>query len=385
MSFQQIAGSMASALLGEDIPAKVLEQIVRESFDFDVPLVHLEERTSVLELFGGPTLAFKDFAARFMARLMSWFIAGSGRELEILVATSGDTGSAVAHGFRSVPGIRVHVLFPSGRVSAIQEAQLTAAGDNVTALEIAGSFDDCQALVKSAFVDSAVRERLQMSSANSINIARLIPQAFYYCWAWSRVSERNLPVVISVPSGNFGNLSAGLIAKRMDLPVRHFVAATNVNDAVPVFLTTGLWRERPVTATISNAMDVSRPSNWARILDLYGNDPERIRTDVTGFAFADDTTRAAIRELHRRFGYIADPHGAIGWLGLQSFRETAREPFLGVFCETAHPCKFPDVVREELGISVDVPERAREALHGPRRSIRMGPNYSEFRDYLLNL
>jgi threonine synthase len=385
LSFPQIAHEMASALIGGDVPAEVLERIVRESFDFAVPLKPMGSGSFVLELFWGPTLAFKDFAARFMARLMSYFVAGANRELHILVATSGDTGSAVSHGFRSVPGIRVHVLFPSGRVSAIQEAQLTATGENVTALEVAGSFDDCQRLVKTAFVDDAVRERLWMSSANSINIARLIPQSFYYCWAWSRVPDRKVPVVISVPSGNFGNLTAGLLAKRMGLPVERFIAATNVNDAVPVFLETGIWKEHPVVATLSNAMDVSRPSNWERILELYSQDRSRLRADIAGFAFDDRMTRHAIQEIYHRFGYIPDPHGAVGWLGLEAFRATTREMIAGIFLETAHPCKFPDVIREELGISVEIPEQAREAMLGPRRSVRISPEYAEFRDYLMSL
>lgn len=384
LEFREIAFAMAASLIGEDLPATVIENIVRNSFDFEIPLITLENQTSVLELYWGPTLAFKDFAARFMARLMSNFVSDSGKELHILVATSGDTGSAVAHGFRSVERIRVHILFPRGRVSAIQEAQLTAAGGNVTALEVDGSFDDCQRLVKSAFVDSELRARLEMSSANSINVARLIPQSFYYCWAWSRAPQRGLPVVISVPSGNFGNLTAGLIARRMGLPVSRFIAATNINDAVPVFLETGVWRERPAVPTISNAMDVSRPSNWTRILALYGGDAERIRADVAGFAFDDGATRKAIRDLYHRFGYLSEPHGAIGWLGLQAYRARMGDPFTGIFFETAHPGKFPEVIREELGIRVDIPERARDAIMRRQRAVRIGPDYQEFKDYLMN-
>lgn len=384
-SFQQIASEMAQALMGEDVPSGILERVVRESFDFGVPLVQLDPYTHVLELFCGPTLAFKDFAARFMARLMAWFAEGSSRDLHILVATSGDTGSAVAHGFRSVPGIVVHILFPRGRVSAIQEAQLTAAGGNVKALEVAGTFDDCQRLVKSAFVDTDVRARLHTSSANSINIARLIPQSFYYCWAWSRVSDAGRPVVISVPSGNFGNLTGGLIAKRMGLPVSRFVAATNANDAVPRFLGSGEWREHPTVPTISNAMDVSRPSNWARVLDLYSGDRARIRADVAGFAFDDDATRRGMRALYALTRYVAEPHGAVGWLGLESYRKSMQDDVMGIFLETAHPAKFPDVVSQELGVTVEMPDRAREVMSRPRQSIPIGPDFAEFKEYLLSL
>jgi threonine synthase len=384
LSFQQIALRMAQALVGEDVPQTVLESIIRESFNFEVPLVPLDDRTHVLELFWGPTLAFKDFAARFMARLMSHFVAGSGRELHILVATSGDTGSAVAHGFQSVTGVKVHILFPLGRVSAIQQAQLTTAHENVTALEVAGTFDDCQRLVKSAFMDAEVRARLETSSANSINIARLIPQTFYYGWAWAQLSGMGLPIVISVPSGNFGNLTGGLMAKRMGLPVSRFIAATNANDVVPVFLQKGEWCEHAVVPTISNAMDVSRPSNWARIFHLYGGDLDHIRADVAGFAFDDEATRTAMRELNAGWGYTADPHGAIGWLGLEAYRRTVLRECAGIFMETAHPSKFPDVVQKALGVPVDIPERVKEMLSGPKQSIRIGPDFSEFKEYLLS-
>jgi threonine synthase len=381
-TFHEISARMARSLLGKDLQEDVMERIVRESFDFKVPLIRLDDDTYVLELFHGPTFAFKDFAARFMARLMAHFVAGESRGLHILVATSGDTGSAVAHGFHGIPGIRVHILFPSGRVSAIQEAQLTSAGGNVTTLEVAGTFDDCQRLVKTAFFDADVRARLMITSANSINIARLVPQSFYYCWAWSRLTDRSRPVVISVPSGNFGNLTGGLIAKRMGLPVSRFVAATNVNDTVPAFLETGVWREKPAVATISNAMDVSRPSNWERVVDLYGGDREAIRKDLAGYAFDDGHTRAAIRELHRRFGYVADPHGAVGWQGLEKYRELSRS-HTGIFLETAHPAKFPEIVEEETGGRVGVPKRAHEFLKRPQHVIKIGADFSAFKEYLL--
>jgi threonine synthase len=281
--------------------------------------------------------------------------------------------------------LRVVVLYPRGRVSALQELQLTTAGPNTLALSVDGGFDECQRLVKQAFADTELRKEVPLTTANSINIARLIPQSFYYCWAWSRAAAAGLPVVIAVPSGNFGNLTAGLIAKRMGLPIARFIAATNVNDAVPVYLRTGIWQERPAVATLSNAMDVSRPSNWVRILDLYRNDPGSLQADLAGFAFDDAATRNAIREMHHRFRYITDPHGAVGWLGLEAYRATTRDPFTGIFFETAHPCKFPDVILEELNITVEVPERAKEAMLGPRRALRIGPEYAEFRNYLLSL
>ena len=384
LPFGAIATRLARPLLGPDLPDAVLERIVAESFDFDIPLNRLDDRTHVLELFHGPTLAFKDFAARFMARLVAYFVEGEPRELHILVATSGDTGSAVAHGFLGVPGIRVHVLFPSGRVSGVQEAQLTTAGQNVTALEVAGSFDDCQRLVKAAFLDSDVRARLKTSSANSINVARLVPQSFYHCWAWSRLPDRSLPVVISVPSGNFGNLTGGLIAKKLGLPVAKFVAATNVNCAVPRWLESGEWLEQPALTTISNAMDVCRPGNWERIIDLYSNDRAALRGDLAGYAFDDARTRTAIHELYETFGYVADPHGAIGWLGLRRHRQTAAD-FTGIFVETAHPAKFPEVVEKATGRRVEVPERARAFLDRPRRAIKVAADFEPFKEYLLGL
>ncbi len=382
LTLHEISIRMARALLGDELPDEVAERIIRESFDFSIPPRLLDKRTFVLELFHGPTLAFKDFAARFMARLMAFLVAGEARELHILAATSGDTGSAVAHGFHRVPHIRVHVLFPAGRVSGIQEAQLTAAGENVTALEVAGSFDDCQRMVKEAFRDADIRARLMISSANSINIARLVPQSFYYCWAWAQLPDRNGPVVISVPSGNFGNLTAGLIAKRLGLPVSRLVAATNANDAVPAFLDTGVWLEKPPVTTISNAMDVSRPSNWERITDMYGGDRKFIMQDVVGYSFNDGQTRAAIRELNRRFNYVADPHGAIGWLGLERHRKESDE-FTGIFLETAHPAKFPEVVEQETAIRVEVPAHARELLNRPRHAVKISSRFQDLKEYLL--
>jgi len=384
MSFHEIALTMAGSLFGREPGDGVLRRIIVEAFDFKVPLVTLADGLHVLELFHGPTLAFKDFAARFMARLMAHFVVGESRELHILVATSGDTGSAVAHGFQGVPGIRVHILYPSGRVSAIQEAQLTTIGGNVSALEVAGTFDDCQRMVKEAFLDREIGSRLMLSSANSINIARLIPQSFYYVWAWSRLEDGGHPTVVSVPSGNFGNLTAGLIAKRMGLPVQCFIAAVNRNDAVPRYLRTGSYSPGPVIPTLSNAMDVSNPSNFDRILDLYGRDHLRLAGDLKGFSFSDDQTRAAMRRLHDRYGYVADPHGAVGYLGIESFVEGNGGSVDAVFLETAHPAKFPDTVEQATGISVPVPPQIEQALRREKRSARMKGTVDELKGYLLS-
>jgi threonine synthase len=384
MSFQEIALTMAEVLFEGEPGSEVLQRIVTGAFDFEVPLIRLAEHLHVLELYHGPTLAFKDFAARFMARLMAHFVADEPRELHILVATSGDTGSAVAHGFHRVPGIRVHILYPSGRVSSVQEAQLTTMGDNVRALEVAGTFDDCQRMVKQAFLDHDIGARLLLSSANSINISRLIPQSFYYGWAWARMEDRSLPCVISVPSGNFGNVTAGLIAKRMGLPVHSLVAATNVNDTVPRYLKTGTYQSKPTITTISNAMDVSHPSNFDRILDLYDRDPHRISVDLKSHGFTDNATRAAIRELFESWRYVADPHGAVGYLGIQSYFKDVNPLANGIFIETAHPAKFPEVVEQELGIRIEVPPRLGETLLKKKDAIAITGDFSELKQYLLS-
>jgi threonine synthase len=383
-SFQEIAWAMANSLFRGDPGEDTLQRIVAEAFDFRVPLVKLADRLYALELFHGPTLAFKDFAARFMARLMASVAAGEDRELHILVATSGDTGSAVAHGFHNVGGIRVHILFPSGRVSPIQRAQLTTMGGNISALEVAGTFDDCQRMVKEAFLDSTIGARMMMSSANSINVARLIPQSFYYGWAWAQLEDHARPAVISVPSGNLGNLTAGLIAKRMGLPVRCFVAATNVNDALPRYLMTGSYSTRPAVTTLSNAMDVSDPSNFARILDLYDGDRSRLCADIKGFGFGDDQTLAAIRELYGRYHYVADPHGAVGYLGMKSYLESMDNSVSGIFLETAHPAKFPEILRQAAGLTLPTPPHIRELQDKESRAIRIKNDFEELKEYLLS-
>jgi threonine synthase len=380
-SFSEISMRVAANFLQGAIPETDLRDIVEKAIDFPAPVVRLDDSASILELFHGPSLAFKDFGARFMARTMSWLNRGEDKELTILVATSGDTGGAVAAGFYRTPGIRVVILYPSGKVSALQEKQLTTLGHNITALEIDGTFDDCQALVKKAFLDAAVTARLRLSSANSINIARLIPQSFYYFEAFKQAGSEGLPLVFSVPSGNFGNLTAGLLAKKMGLPVHRFIAATNANDVVPAYLESGDYRPRASVRTLSNAMDVGAPSNFARMLDIYCSTWNMMKSDVVGFHFSDDATRDAIREVDAKYGYIVDPHGAVGYLALRAFQQM--ESCRGVVLETAHPAKFLEDMEMILGRKIAVPERLAELADKEKVSIRMPADYSDFKEWLL--
>ena len=384
LSFQEIAYRLSVLLLHEEIPEGALLRIVSQSMTFPVPLHGLDDTTFVLELFHGPTLAFKDFGARFMARILAYLHRNDSRELTILVATSGDTGSAVASGFLNVDGMKVILLYPSGRVSAIQEMQLTTFGGNVTALEVDGAFDDCQALVKQAFADRELRSRKQLTSANSINIARLLPQAFYYFNAFARISSRKLPVVFSVPSGNLGNLTAGLIAGQMGLPVHRFIAATNANQVIPRFLETGEFIPAPSIPTISNAMDVGNPSNFARINALFGGSVEAIRRVLFSASFTDDETRREIEETYGTNGYILDPHGAVASLALRRYRAGSSEPVNGILLETAHPAKFLDVYSGSLRKRIHVPERLRASMQGTKHSIRVSSVYSDLKSYLLS-
>ncbi len=379
-TFQQIASEVAHALLHDDVPASELKQMVEHTITFDAPLIEVEKNVFALELFHGPTLAFKDFGARFMSQLLSWFAKEEKREIVILVATSGDTGSAVANGFLGVPGVKVLVLYPSGKVSDIQEKQFTTLGQNITALEVDGSFDDCQRLVKEAFLDEELNKKFFLTSANSINIARLIPQSFYYFYAWSQLKDRS-NVVFSVPSGNFGNLTAGLIAKRMGLPIRQFIASTNRNDIVPEYLQSGIFNPKPSQATISNAMDVGNPSNFARMMDLYYNDLNQIKADVTGYRFSDEETKQAMREVYKTSNYILDPHGAIGYLGLKKYLAEHTEA-TGVFLETAHPAKFLGVVEDTLKTQVQIPDKLKAFIKGNKKSIHCS---NEFNDFKVNL
>ncbi|MFZ2897423.1 MAG: threonine synthase [Saprospiraceae bacterium] len=381
-SLADIAFLAAEQFLEGDLPGEVIDQIAREAIDFEAPLVRLAGDLHILELFHGPTLAFKDFGARFMARLMAWLVRNDDEPLTFLVATSGDTGSAVASGFLGVEGIRVVILYPSGKVSPLQEKQLTTLGHNITALEVGGTFDDCQNLVKQAFLDTELAAAHRLSSANSINIARLIPQTFYYLYAASREIFRGKPLVFSVPSGNFGNLCAGVMARRMGAPIAGFIAATNRNDVVPQYLTTGRFQPRPSIATLSNAMDVGNPSNFWRLMDLYGHDLERMRGDIAGFAFSDEATREAMREVYRKNDYVMDPHGAVGYLGWQAYKANHPDA-CGIVLETAHPAKFLETVEGTLGIHIKIPRQLEEAARKSKTAVSIPANYATFRDFLM--
>jgi threonine synthase len=380
MTLPELSIEIAKRFVDGEIREEDLVEIISDAFYFDAPVRQLGETLFVLELFHGPTLAFKDFGARFMARMMSYFVAESNRELTVLVATSGDTGGAVADGFWNVDGIRVVLLYPRGKVSPIQEQQMTTLGGNISALEIEGSFDDCQKLVKQAFLDPDLNAKIQLTSANSINLSRLIPQSFYYFRGFGQLPDRTSPVIFSVPSGNFGNLAAGLFAKKLGLPVSKFVAATNVNNVVPSYLETGQFEPRPSVQTISNAMDVGNPSNFARILEIYSNDLERIRQDIYGCSFTDDQTRDGMRRLLDQYNYLTDPHGAIGYLGL----EHAKLPGTGIFLETAHPAKFLDVVQPIARTKLEVPVTLKRILKRPKQSIHLPNNFAELKAFLLS-
>lgn len=383
-SLQEIAFRVGHSFFAGDVPARDFRDLVDHAINFEAPVVSLGEKLQILELFHGPTLAFKDFGARFMARLMSYFIRNEERELAILVATSGDTGSAVAHGFLGVPGIRVYILYPRGKVSTIQEKQFATLGRNITALEVDGNFDDCQRLVKTAFTDSDLNNAMELTSANSINIARLIPQSFYYFSAYARIGKNSDPVVISVPSGNYGNLTGGLIAKRMGLPVARFIAASNANDIVPAYLTSGDFTPRNSIATISNAMDVGNPSNFARMLDLYDHDVSAMRKDLAGSSWTDEQTRQAIREVWKSRGYIMDPHGAVGYLALRDYMTSHPESGNGLFLETAHPAKFLESVEALVDDSITIPDRLESALHQEKLSVSISREFDALKSYLLS-
>src|ERR1700681_4118892 len=369
LSFPELAREVGVLFLGEDIPPDALTEIVTCALNFPVPLITLSERLHILELFHGPTLAFKDFGARFMARLMGYFVHESGKELTVIVATSGDTGSAVAQAFLGVSGIRVVILYPAGRVSDAQEKQLTTLGQNITALEVSGAFDDCQRLAKQALVDPAVTEKIRLTSANSINIARLIPQSFYYFAAVAQLGPSESLPVFSVPSGNFGNLTGGLLAKRIGLGIAQFIAATNANDVVPEFLRTGKLIPRASRHTISNAMDVGNPSNFARIVDLYDNDLQAIRRDIWGCSFDDEGTLRIMHDVEQRHSYVLDPHTAVGVLAWQSFAKQNQPTTPGIVHAAAHPAKFAETVARAVGVRPEMPERLAAFLDRPKKSI----------------
>ena len=383
MDFHEIATAVAEKFFGEDIPSDDLKRIVCDTLCFDTPVVNVHDNIWSLELFHGPTLAFKDVGGRFMARMLSYFIAreDNRKKVTVIVATSGDTGSAVANGFLGVDGIDVIVLYPEGKVSEIQEKQFTTLGKNITALEVAGNFDDCQRLVKSAFMDQDLNRMLTLTSANSINVARFLPQAFYYFNAYAQLERAGKAdnVVFCVPSGNFGNITAGLIAWRMGLPVRRFIAANNRNDVFLEYLRTGVYSPRASVQTIANAMDVGDPSNFARVMDLYGNSAEAVRKDISGCRYTDEEIRNTIATVYGKYGYLLDPHGACGYQGLA---DSIRDDENGIFLETAHPAKFKDTVEEIIRTEVDVPQRLRDFMAGEKKSIRISGDFADFKEYL---
>ena len=383
LSFQEIAYRVADAFFGEDIPADTLKHIVYDTLNFDTPVVKVKDNIYSLELFHGPTLAFKDVGGRFMARLLGYFIRKEGKkQVNVLVATSGDTGSAVANGFLGVEGIHVYVLYPKGKVSEIQEKQFTTLGQNITAIEVDGTFDDCQALVKNAFMDKELNEHMQLTSANSINVARFLPQAFYYFYAYAQMKKLGKAdkLVICVPSGNFGNITAGLFGKRMGLPVERFIAANNRNDIFYQYLKTGEYKPRPSVATIANAMDVGDPSNFARILDLYEGSHDAIASEISGETYTDEQIRETVQKTYEETGYLLDPHGACGYRALA---ENLKPGENGVFLETAHPAKFLQTVEDIIGMEVKIPEKLQAFMRGTKQSVPMSKDFASFKAYLL--
>ena len=381
----EIAYQVAHALLQEDIPASDLKAIIEEAINFDAPVVELNPETYVLELFHGPSLAFKDFGARFMSRIMAYFLRDGEQLLDVLVATSGDTGGAVALGFLGVPNTRVTILYPKGKVSDIQELQLCSNGENIRAIEIEGTFDDCQHLVKQAFADEELNQKMRLTSANSINISRLIPQTFYYFNAVAQLLRAGKKeIIFSVPSGNFGNIAAGLLAYKMGLPVKQFIAATNANDTVPRFLETGIYDAKPSVQTFSNAMDVGAPSNWVRIMELFKGNTTLLKEMVKSYRYTDDETVKAIEELYHQFKYVACPHTAIAWLAIKDFTKTyssANDTF--VFLSTAHACKFPDIFSEEMRQAIDIPEQVEALKCRPKYATPMQADFETFSRFLL--
>jgi len=373
LNLQEIAFEVSKAMLGEDIPDEALKEIINGALSFPIPLKQLEENLFVLELFHGPTLAFKDVGARFMAGLFQHFLRNENKEVVILVATSGDTGSAVANAFFNKKNVKVVILYPSGKVSELQEKQLSTMGGNITALEVDGNFDDCQRMVKQAFADTELNRQLNLTSANSINFARLFPQSFFYFNAIAQLGKENKPVVISVPSGNFGNLTSGLIAKKMGLPVHRFIAATNRNHAVPDYLKSGEYQPQHTHHTITNAMDVGNPSNFPRMLEIYQNQQLAMAADIKGYWFSDDQTRAAMAELQGKYAYQSDPHGAVAYAGLKESGLTKNN--IGIFLETAHPAKFPDEVEKATNRKVKIPDTLTDIMTLEKKTIKLSHSY----------
>lgn len=383
LSFQEIAYTVADAFFGEDVEADTLKHIVYDTLNFDTPLVHVNDNIYSLELFHGPTLAFKDVGGRFMARLLGYFIKKQGQSnVKVLVATSGDTGSAVANGFLGVDGIHVYVLYPKGKVSHIQECQFTTLGQNITAIEIDGTFDDCQALVKTAFMDADLNKKLNLTSANSINVARFLPQAFYYFYGYAQLKKAGKAdnAVFCVPSGNFGNITAGLIAKRMGLPIKRFIAANNSNDIFYEYLQTGKYNPRPSVQTIANAMDVGDPSNFARVVDLYNHSVDEIRKDITGFWYKDEAIAQTLKDTFDKTNYLLDPHGACGY---QALVDGLAKDENGIFLETAHPAKFKETVEQIIGKAIDIPLPLQAFMKGEKKSVELKNDYNSFKNNVL--
>lgn len=384
-SLTEIAYEVASALLKDEIPADDLKALVEEAANFDAPAVPLDDNTFVLELFHGPSLAFKDFGARFMSRVMGYYLKDGEQLLDVLVATSGDTGGAVALGFLGVPNTRVTILYPKGKVSPIQEQQLTTLGQNIRAIEVDGTFDDCQALVKQAFADEELNQKFRLTSANSINISRLIPQTFYYFNAYAQLKRKGFKeVVFSVPSGNFGNIGAGLLAYKMGLPVKQFIAATNANDTIPRFLETGVYETKPSVQTYSNAMDVGAPSNWVRIMDLFKQDTKALKEVVTAYRFTDKETLEGIKDIAEKYDYIACPHTAIAYLAVEKFRQQAENESATVFLSTAHACKFPDIFPTLLAAKIEIPRSVEELSGRTKQADELKTDFAGFKSYLLH-
>ena len=377
-SNHEIAYEVIKQFVGDEIPTEKLKDIVAKTVSFDFPLVKIDDNIASLELFHGPTMAFKDVGAKFMAQCLEYFNKDNDEEVTVLVATSGDTGGAVANGFLGAKGVNVVILYPSGKVSDIQEKQLTSLGQNITALEVDGVFDDCQEMVKTAFLDHEITKIL--TSANSINVARWLPQMFYFFFAYKELHKKHKDLIFSVPSGNFGNICAGIMAQKLGLPIKHFVASTNVNDTVPNYLVDGIYKPKPSKATISNAMDVGNPSNFIRIQELFNNDLKALKSAFSSYSFSDDETRETMKKIYSNSGYVADPHGAVGYLGLK--KHGLKENEFGVFLETAHPVKFLDVVEETLPVKVEIPEQIKSVIDQKKVAIKAS-SYQDLKDFLM--
>lgn len=381
LSHTEIAFEAIKQFVEPDIPETVLKEIIEETLSFDFPIVNINNQISTLELFHGPTMAFKDVGARFMARCLGYFNKDDTNEVTVLVATSGDTGGAVANGFLGVKGVNVVILYPSGKVSDIQEKQLTTLGQNITALEVDGVFDDCQDMVKQAFLDTDITNHKQLTSANSINVARWLPQLFYFMFAYKALHNKHQDIVFSVPSGNFGNICAGMMAQQLGLPINHFIASNNENNVVTNYLNSQSYNPKPSVQTISNAMDVGNPSNFVRIQEIYNNNFHKLKKNLSGFSFSDAQTRVAMKELYTNYNYIADPHGAVGYLGCKTYLENNPQSHC-VFLETAHPTKFLDVVEETVNTQVPLPKQIQDVMGKDKHSIKIS-SYNDLKKFLL--